>query len=169
MTSIMHISIPADDPAHTALVLADIMNGEAVRFPPGGSNGWKVFSGDGAIDLEIIQRGEAIVWQEGVDEGAFQQLPVPQRSSECHLALCVDRPEVEVIEIARNAGWPARHCERGGGLFGLAEVWIDGTFMVEVLDPVESARYRQSVTAEKLKAYLPVMLKRHQETQAHHG
>ena len=67
MTAIVHISIPADDPAATAGVLAEIMQGEALRFPPGGSNGWKVFSGDGSIDLEIIQRGELIALREGMD------------------------------------------------------------------------------------------------------
>lgn len=158
MTSIMHISIPADDPAKTAQVLAEIMDGEALRFPPGGETAWKVFSGDGAIDLEIVQRGDVIVLREGHDEGVFEALPVPQRASECHLALCVERPEAEVIEIARRAGWEARHCERGGGIFGLAEIWVDNAFMIEVLDPAESAKYRERVTAENWKRFLPAML-----------
>lgn len=160
MNSIAHISIPADDPAATARVLAEILAGEALLFPPGGKGAWKVFSGDGALDLEIIQRGNVIMLDESIEEGVFEQLSSPQRATECHLALCVDRPESEVIEIAERAGWFARHCERGGGIFGLAEIWVDGSFMIEVLDPVQTARYREHVTAEKWKQYLPLMLGR---------
>lgn len=158
MTMIMHISIPADDPAKTAKVLAEILNGEALRFPPGGKNAWKVFSGDGAIDLEVLQRGDLIMLIEGEPEGAFVTTPNAQRASECHLALCVDRPEAEVIEIAQRAGWPVRHCERGRGLFGVLEVWVDNSFMIEVLDPVQSGRYRENISAAKWKQYLPRML-----------
>ncbi|MBO9574480.1 MAG: hypothetical protein J7494_01965 [Sphingobium sp.] len=157
MTFIAHISIPADDPAKTAQVLAEIMDGEAHPFPPGGDNAWKVFSGDGAVDLEVMQRGDVIMLREGEPEAVFERLAAPQRSSECHMALCVQRPEAEVIEIARRAGWEARHCERGGGIFGLAEIWIDNCFMIEVLDPVESAKYRERVTAENWKRFLPMM------------
>jgi hypothetical protein len=153
--TIMHISLPADDPAKAAKVLAEIMNGEAVRFPPGGPKAWKVFSGDGAVDLEIVARGDVIVL--GEKEGAWRRAQNPQRASECHLALCVDRPERDVIAIAERAGWTARHCERGGGVFGLAEIWIDNAFMIEVLDPVETARYRENVTLAKWKTHLAAM------------
>src|SRR6185312_8153225 len=125
--------------------------------PPAGPNAWKVFAGDGDIDLEISPRGRVIVLREGEPEGAFENAPNPQRASECHLALCVSRPEAEVIEIARRAGWEARHCERGRGLFGLAEIWVDNAFMIEVLDPVQSARYRDKISAAQWKTYLPRM------------
>ncbi|HVV34806.1 MAG TPA: hypothetical protein VHC73_16380 [Vitreimonas sp.] len=157
-TTIMHISLPADDTEKTAQVLAEIMNGEAARFPPGGPKAWKVFSGDGAVDLEVVQRGDLVAFAE--NEGGWKTTPNPQRTSECHMALCVDRPEAEVIEIAQRAGWTARHCERGGGIFGLAEIWVDNAFMIEVLDPVQSARYRENVTLAKWKQYLPMMLAR---------
>ena len=34
MTAIAHASIPADDPRRAAEVLAEIMGGEAMPFPP---------------------------------------------------------------------------------------------------------------------------------------
>jgi len=52
----------------------------------------------------------------------------------------------------------ARHCERGGGLFDLAAIWVDNSFMIEVLDPVQTARYKERITAENWKRYLPLML-----------
>lgn len=157
MSKIMHASIPSDDPAKAARMLAEILEGEALPFPPAGANAWKVFAGDGSIDLEVMPRGRLILLREGEAEGVFDTTADPQRGSECHLALCVDRPEAEVIDIARRAGCEARHCERGRGLFGLAEVWIDNTFMIEVLDPVQAARYRSSVSASKWKQHLQRM------------
>lgn len=149
---IMHVSLPSDDPQKTAQVLAEIMQGEALRFPPGGNNAWKVFAGDGSIDLEVIERGNVILLAEG--EGVFARDPEQRRHSECHVALCVERPEEEVIDIARRAGWEARHCERGGGLFGLAEVWVDNAFMIEVLDATQTARYRERINAANWKRVL---------------
>jgi len=154
-TSIIHISLPADDTAKAAQVLADILQGEAVRFPPAGPRAWKVFSGDGAVDLEVTPRGAVIALQEA--EAGWETVPAAQRGSECHLALCVDRAEAEVLDIARRAGWTARHCERGGGLFGLAEVWVEDAFMIEVLDPAQQARYRENVTLAGWKQRLSQM------------
>jgi hypothetical protein len=38
MTSIAHASIPADNPKHVAEVLAEILSGEAMPFPPAGDD-----------------------------------------------------------------------------------------------------------------------------------
>jgi hypothetical protein len=36
------------------------MNGEALRFPPGGPDAWMARSGDGAIELEVVRRGKVL-------------------------------------------------------------------------------------------------------------
>ena len=155
MTAIAHASIPADDPKHAAEVLADIMGGEAVPFPPAGHDSWMAWSGDGSVELEISRRGLAVSY--GTDEAKWQSDGVARRLSEVHLALCVDRPASEVIAIATKAGWPARHCERGGGFFSLTEVWVEGAFMVEVLDPAQTKRYQEVMTRENWKRFLSEM------------
>jgi len=114
---LVHASIPADDPQGAARVLAEIMGGEALRFPPGGPDAWMAWSGDGAVELEIIPRGR-VLHRDG-DQGNWQAQDGGQRLSEVHLAIWVDRPALAVIALAERAGWPARPCERGGGLFGL--------------------------------------------------
>lgn len=152
MTAIAHASIPADDPKRAAEVLAEIMSGEAMPFPPGGKDSWMAWSGDGAVELEISRRGLAMTY--GKDQAEWRDDGVSRRLSETHIALCVDRPAAEVMEIARKAGWPARHCERGGGIFSLTEVWIEGAFMVEVLDPAQTAVYRDRVTPQTWKRFL---------------
>ena len=148
---IAHASIPADDPKAAAHVLAEILAGDALPFPPGGPDAWMAWSGDGAIAREVIKRGHLNTY--GDEEGAWQPGASTERRSEVHLAICTGRPESEVIAIAKRAGWPARHCERGGGLFDLTEIWVDGTFMIELLDPTQTARYEQVVTPDNLRRY----------------
>ena len=155
MTAIAHASIPADDPKRAAEVLAEIMSGEALPFPPGGADAWMAWAGDGAVELEISRRGLAMTY--GPEQAEWRADGVARRLSECHLALCVDRPAAEVIEIARRAGWPVRHCERGGGVFSLTEVWVEGAFVIEVLDPAQTSLYRQRVTPEGWNQFLKQM------------
>lgn len=146
---IAHASIPADDPAHVAAVLSEIMGGEAVRFPPAGPNAWMAWAGDSSIDLEIVPRGDLVTY--GAEEGGWRA-GGNQRLSECHLAICIDRPEAETIAIAQRAGWKARHCERAGGVFSLTEVWVENAFLIEFLDPAQTRLYKQRITLEGAKA-----------------
>ena len=81
----------------------------------------------------------------------------PADSRDTHLAICVERPAAEILAIAKAAGWPARACDRGRGLFQLTEVWVEGAFMIEMMDPAQSAHYRKTVTAENWKRFLPLM------------
>lgn len=152
---IAHASIPADNPKFAAKVLAEIMQGEAVPFPPAGPNAWMAWSRDGDIELEIAQRGDTIRCRE--HGGGWERDVAASRNSETHLAICVDRPEPEIMAIAQKAGWPTRHCERGGGYFSLVEVWVDGAFMIEFLDPAQTSIYRQRVTLKNWKAKLAEM------------
>lgn len=150
---IAHASIPADNPQTVAHVLAEILQGEALPFPPAGPHGWMAWAGDSSIDIEIAPRGHVIAF--GAQPG-WQPIAQPSRHSEVHLAICVARPEAEIIAIAERAGWQARHCERGG-VFSLCEVWVENTFMIEFLDPAQTARYEQVVTLENFKKFLPQM------------
>jgi hypothetical protein len=149
---IAHASIPADNPAEVARVLALMLEGEAVRFPPGGPDAWMAWAKDGAIELEITLRGQAMT--PGPEGGEWRNDGCGRRFSEAHIAICVGRSESEILEVAKAAGWPARHCERGGGYFNLAEVWVEGAFLIEFLDPEQTAIYKERVTPENWKAFL---------------
>jgi len=155
---IAHASIPADKPEIVAQVLADILQGEALPFPPAGPKAWMAWSGDGAI--EIAPRGHVIAF--GQDQGRTQTAQ-STRYSEVHLAICINRPESEVIAIAQAAGWQARHCERGNGIFSLCEVWVENAFMIEFLDPAQTARYDEMVTLENYRKF---MVRRPEAAQA---
>jgi hypothetical protein len=149
---LIHASIPADDPHKAAEVLAELMGGEALQFPPAGPQGRMAWSGDGRVSLEVVPRGNLI--HRGAEEGNWIPVDNPQRLSEVHLAIGVDRPAADIIAIAEKAGWPARLCSRGNGFFELVEVWIEGSFMLEMFDPEQAAHYERVVTVENLKKYL---------------
>ena len=149
---LIHASIPADDPERVSEVLAEIMGGEALPFPPAGPHGRMAWSGDGSVSLEIVPRGHLI--HPGPEEGEWRAVDEPRRLSEVHLAIAVDRPATEVIAIVQAAGWPARLCSRGEGFFELVEVWVEGSFMLELFDPEQAAHYWRVVTVENLKKYL---------------
>jgi hypothetical protein len=152
---IAHASIPAENPRVAAETLAEMMGGEALRFPPGGPDAWMAWSRDGKIELEVIKRDHVLTYD--ADQGNWTPRAPGDRRSETHLAICVERPAAEIIEIGRRAGWPTRHCERGGGVFSLTEVWVEGDFMLEFLDPAQTARYEEVVTLENWKRFLPMM------------
>lgn len=155
MSAIVHASIPADDPRRAAEILAEMLGGEAMPFPPGGHDSWMAWSGDGQIEIEITRRGLALAY--GETEVEWRPDGMTRRLSEAHLAVCVDRPAAEIIAIARRAGWPARHCDRGEGIFQLTEVWVEGAFMIEMLDPAQTARYREVITPANWKRFLDQM------------
>lgn len=124
-------------------------------FPPGGPDSWMAWSGDGAIELEIVRRGDVLARDE--DQGNWRHVEQGQRLSECHLAIGVARPAAEIIAIARDAGWPARLCARGEGFFELVEVWVDDCFMLELFDPEQTAHYERVVTPASWKHFLAEM------------
>jgi hypothetical protein len=146
---IAHASVPAKNPECVAQVLADIMSGEALPFPPGGSDMWMAWSGDGKIELEIGPRGSDL--RQGAD-GATWSLPDPAKPqpTEWHLAIGVDRSASEIIGIASSAGWPSARRSRRG-FFHVVEVWVEGAFMIEFLDPADTAAYKRVMTPANWK------------------
>jgi hypothetical protein len=142
--------MPADDCAHVAKVLAQMLDGGALRFPPGGPNAWNCWSRTNDFQIVVTPRGQVMV------EGPKEQIWVSRetvsndRACESHFAMAVERSAAEIVALAQAAGWSARICNRGG-MFDLVEVWVEGSYLVEVLDPAQLADYRRSMTSENWK------------------
>ncbi|MGQ0445374.1 MAG: hypothetical protein ACT4O2_09685 [Beijerinckiaceae bacterium] len=149
---IAHASIPSDNPEKAARVLAEIMGGEATPFFPGGPEAFMAWSSDGATFIELIKRGRHISY--GPEQAEYSPGDgAGRRLSEAHLAIGVDRPAAEIVEIAKRAEWPARPSDRGKGTFQLVEVWVDGAFLIEFLDPDQTKIYLERVTLANWKAW----------------
>jgi hypothetical protein len=153
---IAHVSVPARDPRHTALLLATLIDGEVFAFPvvPGAciavardGSGLAIevypenmahHPGSGEPDLTLVPSGpQALPWEDQIHPDG-QQL----RPSAFHFALVSRLDADTVVELAHKAGFRAVRCDRAG-VFRLVEVWIDNTMLVEVLDPAEADRYRR--------------------------
>lgn len=145
---IAHVSLPADDCALVATVLARMMGGGAVRFPPGGPDAYNCWSKNNDFQVVVTPRGNVLV--AGPTEPIWERRrprPPGERAVESHFAMSVEQSAADILAIARAAGWRARVCDRGG-FFEVVEVWVENAYLVEVLDPIQMAAYRRSMTVE---------------------
>jgi len=152
---IAHLSIPSENPRSTALFFAAVIDGLAFDFPvvPGASIavardgsgtavevypiGMAHHPGVGHPDPAHRPSGPATMpWEDQIHAADSRKAP-----SSFHLAVETRLSEGEVMKRARSLGWRSVACDRAG-VFGVVEVWVDNTYLVEVLVEREAARYR---------------------------
>jgi len=139
---IFHFSIAADDPARVARVIAQLWAGTARIFPPVGEGSAVAIAGDNSgTTVEIYARGTELVPGEG-DADAYaainRQAP---RLTATHAAIATALSQADVLAIAEREGWLAKYRNRGG-FFGVIELWLENTTLVEVLTPEMQDEYR---------------------------
>lgn len=147
---IVHVSMPADDCAKVARVLAEMLEGGALRFPPGGPDAWNCWSKHNEFQIVVTPRGHVLLEGEREQTWAPRSRSADDRASESHFAVGVERSAAEILTLARAAGWHARVCDRGG-LFQVVEVWVENAYLVEVLDPAQRTAYERTMTVENWK------------------
>jgi hypothetical protein len=150
---LFHVSIAADEPRRVASVLAEIMGGEALPFPPVSKDGWIVLTDDPfRSGMEVYPLGTLLRESEG-DADAYGDPGGVERFTATHAAIGTELGLEDVLTIARREGWPAKYRKRGG-IFGVVELWIEGRQMLEILTPDMQEEYRSRVTIEGWKAAL---------------
>ena len=150
---INHISIAVNEPERVADFLAKIWDGIVYPFPPA-PNSFFVIANDGkGTAVEITPAGTVLVPGEGLPddndltaateefEAQFVQSEFKPRYVATHLNINTKKSIEEIRELARSEGWRVLVCNRGGGLFQLVEVWVENTFMLEVMTPEQTDRY----------------------------
>jgi catechol 2,3-dioxygenase-like lactoylglutathione lyase family enzyme len=137
---IHHLSVSAEDPKGAAEFFADLMDGVVVDFPPNPGS-YMVFKADGrGTGLEVYPAGSVMI-ANGAPGAVFVRQPEgADRRSPTHFALSVDRTQDDVLARARAKGWDAFVCDRGGH-FHVIEVWIENSWLVEILPPAFAAEY----------------------------
>src|SRR4051812_1341786 len=136
---IHHLSIAARDPKHSAGVLAEIMGGKAVPFPPNPGSFFALQLDDHGSGVEVYPAGTELQ-PAGEEGGSFIRKPREGRGfGATHFALSVATDADNVKEIAGRAGWHCVTCNRGP--FHVIEVWVENDTMVEVLPPEFAAEY----------------------------
>jgi hypothetical protein len=130
---IHHISIAAKDPQHVAGVLAELWRGRAMPFPPVAVGSWVAMAGDERNTLiEVYPFGCELRPAEGDADATAVINPQAARFTASHAAVASPLDQAEIFAIAEREGWEAKYRKRGG-LFGVIELWLENSTMIEVL------------------------------------
>ncbi len=150
---INHISIAVNDPQRVANVLAEIWDGMMFPFPPA-PDSYFVMANDGrGTAVEVTPAGTVLVPGEGLPdendlqaetgefEAKFVAGELRPRYVATHLNINTKKSIDEIREIANREGWRVFVANRDGGLFQLIELWLEDSFLLEVMTPEQTARY----------------------------
>ena len=136
---IHHLSMAARDPKHAAEVLAELMGGKAVPFPPNPGSFFALQLDDHGSGVEVYPAGTALR-PGGSDGGGFVRDAETGRGyGATHFALSVKTDAKTVEKIAQREGWHCFTCNRGP--FHVIEVWVENDTMVEILPPEFAREY----------------------------
>lgn len=146
---IHHLSIAARDPQHVAGVLAELMGGTAVPFPPNPGSYFALQLDEHGSGVEVYPAGTEL-HPGGTEGGGFVKKPEARGYGPTHFALSVSTDADKVGTIAARAGWKCVHCNRGP--FHVIEVWVENETMVEILPPEYAAEYLAFTRPDKIMA-----------------
>src|SRR6202043_1943386 len=109
---IHHLSIAARDPKQVAGVLAELMGGKAVPFPPNPGSFFALQLDDHGSGVEVYPAGTELE-PNGNTGGSFVKHDRGRGYGSTHFALSVATDAKKVAEIAKRAGWQCHDCNRG--------------------------------------------------------
>lgn len=136
-----HISIAADDPFRVSKVLCELTGGQFFEFPVSPGAYMVIFDDEYGSGIEVLPKD--IIWFAGEVEAQTKLADSPMRFSSTHAALSVSVSRETIEAIGLREGWLLRFCDRG--LFQVIELWLENSFMLELL------------TAEMVPNYLNFM------------
>ena len=136
---LFHISIGAERPKQAARLVAELWQGRAYPFPPVADGSWIAMAGDErGSAIEVYPLGTELHLGDG--ESPVRSLEGrPARNGPVHVAIATGLDVESVKAIAQRFGAPAKVCARGP--FHVIELWVEGSFMIEVLTPEMQAEY----------------------------
>jgi hypothetical protein len=145
---IHHLSIAARDPKQAASVLAELMGGSAVPFPPNPGSFFALQLDEHGSGVEVYPAGTELQ-PNGATGGRFVRHDARGFGS-THFALSVVTDAARVKAVAEQAGWQCFDCNRGP--FHVIEVWVENETMVEVLPPEYAQEYLAFTRPDKVMA-----------------
>jgi hypothetical protein len=168
---INHISIAVNEPERTANFLAELWDGIVFPFPPA-PDAFFVIANDGkGTAVEVTPSGTVLIPGEGLPdendldaptdsfEAQFVKSEFVPRYVATHLNINTQKSIEEIRALANREGWRVLVCNRGGGLFQLVEVWVENTFMLEVMTPEQTERYIEITDPKFMEAAFEEALK----------
>jgi hypothetical protein len=149
---LFHISMAAERPEQAARLIAELWRGRAYPFPPVAEGSWIAMAGDDrGSAIEVYPLGTEL--HEGEGESAARAL-AGRRSPNgpVHVAIATELEAEEVKSIARRFAAPAKICSRGP--FRVIELWVEGSFMIEVLTPQMQSEYLANMNFAGYEGFL---------------
>jgi hypothetical protein len=148
---IHHLSIAAHAPKHTAEVLAEMMGGTAVPFPPNPGSFFALQLDEHGSGVEVYP-ADTVLQPGGDVGGTFSKREGLSGYGSTHFALSVATDPATVKRVAEREGWKCFDCNRGR--FHVIEVWVENNLMVEILPPAYAAEYLAFTRPDKFMAQL---------------
>jgi hypothetical protein len=156
---INHISIAVNEPERVANVLAELWDGMVFPFPPAPGSFFVIANDGKGTAVEITPAGTVLVPGEGLPgddltapteefEAKFVRSEMVPRYVATHLNITSKKNIDDVKAIGEREGWRVLVCNRAGGLFQLVELWVENTFMLEVMTEEQTARYVEITSPE---------------------
>lgn len=150
---IHHVSISANDPAHVAAVLAELMGGRSMPFPGAIPDSHMAVGGDAhGTMVEVYPADVTLAPGTGdAEQGhALRGQPLPA-TCPFHFLLSVPLSRGDVERIGAREGWRTRMFGRGAPgqkpAFHVIEFWIENRLMIEVAP--------QDIIGEYLEMFRP--------------
>jgi hypothetical protein len=145
---IHHLSIAAGNPKQAADILAELMGGTAVPFPPNPGSYFALQLDEHGSGVEVYPAGTEL--EPNGDVGGSFMKRTPRGFGSTHFALSVKTDADTVKKVAEKAGWQCYDCNRGP--FHVIEVWVENHIMVEILPPAYAAEYLAFTNCDKVVA-----------------
>jgi hypothetical protein len=150
---IHHFSISAQNPRHVTEVLASVIGGFVVPFPPHPGS-FMAFAGDEyGTAIEVYPLGIELAPGQEEQDANFVNNASPSQLSATHAAISVKASQEQIEEIGKREGWRVRRFSREG-LFDVIEFWIENRVLVEFLTPEMASQYLALAKPEALEALM---------------
>lgn len=144
-----HVSFNARrEPRQVAQRLAQILGAHAIRAPqpPFPEGSWFVVYGDAQGTLiEVLPWGK-VLHPEAT--AGMRDDPDMRPHHGTHVLLGTSRSVDDVLAMAKAHGWRAGLAS--AGLFSFVKVWVDDTFLVEVMTPEQTEDYVRAFNRDGL-------------------
>lgn len=150
-TMIHHISLAVKNPLQVAQVLAEILQGSVIPFPPNPGS-YIALAGDRfGTFIEVYPLGSEIIPDAHKGEAGFQVDRQASHYIPFHAAISVPVSLEEIERIGLREGWRVFPANRDG-LFDAIEFWIENRVMLELLTPAIAPQYLNAFNPETLPA-----------------
>ncbi|HMJ09516.1 MAG TPA: hypothetical protein VK468_10950 [Pyrinomonadaceae bacterium] len=155
-----HISIAVNEPEKVANFISELWDGMVIPFPAA-PDSFMVLANDGrGSAVEVTPAGTVLVPGEGLPpeddlaapteefEAKFVKSDFIPRYVATHLNISTELGIDEIKALGRREGWRTLVCNRAQGLFQLVELWVEDNFMLEIMTPEQTTRYREITSPE---------------------